>query len=121
MAQDGWSVALRLVELRIIDQRKIRLPDLPAILTSESIDPPPLAARVAVVPVAPPVARFAGHGREGRARAVVALVVYLQLCVALNAAPDDVVSRAKPVADDDDDALQSSGTDVDPPFGQISS
>ena len=84
-----WSVALRLVELRVIDQRELCFSDFPAILISESIDPLPLAARVTVVPVVPPVAWFAGHGREGLARAVVALVVYLQLSVALYAAPDN--------------------------------
>ena len=83
------KVALRFVELRVIDQRELCCPDFPAILISESINALPLAAHVAAVPVVPPVARFAGHGGEGLARAVVALVVYLQLSVALYAAPDD--------------------------------
>ena len=83
------AVALRHIGRRVLNQREFCRANVPAILTAERIDPLPLAARGAGVPVVPPVAWLAGRGLEGLARVPVALVAHLQLPVALNAAPDD--------------------------------
>ena len=83
------AVALRRIGRRVLNQRESCRANVPAILTAERIDPLPFAARGARVPVVPPVAWLAGRGLEGLTRIPVALVVHLQLPVALNAAPDD--------------------------------